>query len=230
MLIGVAIAVVTALMVFVVPEMVGIFAQTKTDLPPLTVALIATSDFLTNHGWLLGIGLVALVIAIQQLLKRPAYKRMSDSMLLQIPGIRRVLIGMDTARFSSTLSILMASGVPLLDALKIAGAVMNNLVLRSASQEVASKVQEGSSLNRALSQEDYFPPMMVHMVASGETSGELETMLERSAANQERELEATLGTVMGLFEPIMVVVMGGLVLTIVMAILLPIFDLNTMVR
>ena len=229
-LIGVAIAVVTALMVFVVPEMVGIFAQTKTDLPPLTVALIATSDFLTNHGWLLGIGLVALVIAIQQLLKRPAYKRMSDSMLLQIPGIRRVLIGMDTARFSSTLSILMASGVPLLDALKIAGAVMNNLVLRSASQEVASKVQEGSSLNRALSQEDYFPPMMVHMVASGETSGELETMLERSAANQERELEATLGTVMGLFEPIMVVVMGGLVLTIVMAILLPIFDLNTMVR
>ena len=229
-LIGVAIAVVTALMVFVVPEMVGIFAQTKTDLPPLTVALIATSDFLTNHGWLLGLGLVALVIAIQQLLKRPAYKRMSDSMLLQIPGIRRVLIGMDTARFSSTLSILMASGVPLLDALKIAGAVMNNLVLRSASQEVASKVQEGSSLNRALSQEDYFPPMMVHMVASGETSGELETMLERSAANQERELEATLGTVMGLFEPIMVVVMGGLVLTIVMAILLPIFDLNTMVR
>ena len=229
-LIGVAIAVVTALMVFVVPEMVGIFAQTKTDLPPLTVALIATSDFLTNHGWLLGVGLIVVIVAMRQLLKRPVYKRISDGFLLRVPGIRRVLIGMDTARFSSTLSILMASGVPLLDALKIAGAVMNNLVLRSASQEVAEKVQEGSSLNRALSQEDYFPPMMVHMVASGETSGELETMLERSAANQERELEATLGTVMGLFEPIMVVFMGGLVLTIVMAILLPIFDLNTMVR
>ena len=229
-LIGVAIAVVTALMVFVVPEMVGIFAQTKTDLPPLTVALIATSDFLTNHGWLLGVGLIVVIVAMRQLLKRPVYKRISDGFLLRVPGIRRVLIGMDTARFSSTLSILMASGVPLLDALKIAGAVMNNLVLRSASQVVAEKVQEGSSLNRALSQEDYFPPMMVHMVASGETSGELETMLERSAANQERELEATLGTVMGLFEPIMVVFMGGLVLTIVMAILLPIFDLNTMVR
>ena len=229
-LIGVAIAVVTALMVFVVPEMVGIFAQTKTDLPPLTVALIATSDFLTNHGWLLAITLVGAVVAVQQLLKRPVYKRMSDGVLLRIPGIRRVIIGIDTARFSSTLSILMASGVPLLDALKIAGAVMNNLVLRTSSQQVASKVQEGSSLNRALSQEDFFPPMMVHMVASGETSGELETMLERSATNQERELEATLGTIMGLFEPIMVVVMGGLVLTIVMAILLPIFDLNTMVR
>ena len=229
-LIGVAIAVVTALMVFVVPEMVGIFAQTKTDLPPLTVALIATSDFLTNHGWILGLAIVALVIIIRRLLKNPNYKKLSDAGLLRIPGIRRVLIGMDTARFSSTLSILMASGVPLLDALRIAGAVMNNLVLRAASKEVAGKVQEGSSLNRALSQEAFFPPMMVHMVASGETSGELETMLERSASNQERELEATLGTVMGLFEPIMVVVMGGLVLTIVMAILLPIFDLNTMVR
>ena len=229
-LVGVAIAVVTALMVFVVPEMVGIFAQTKTDLPPLTVALIATSDFLTNHGWILGLAIVALVIILRRLLKNPNYKKLSDAGLLRIPGIRRVLIGMDTARFSSTLSILMASGVPLLDALRIAGAVMNNLVLRAASKEVAGKVQEGSSLNRALSQEAFFPPMMVHMVASGETSGELETMLERSASNQERELEATLGTVMGLFEPIMVVVMGGLVLTIVMAILLPIFDLNTMVR
>jgi general secretion pathway protein F len=229
-LIGVAIAVVTALMVFVVPEMVGIFAQTKTELPPLTVALIATSDFLTNYGVLLMVGLVILVVVIQRLLKNPVYKKVSDATLLRVPGIRRVLIGMDTSRFSSTLSILMASGVPLLDALKIAGAVMNNLVLRASSQEVASKVQEGSSLNRALSQEDYFPPMMVHMVASGETSGELECMLERSASNQERELEATLGTVMALFEPIMVVFMGGLVLTIVMAILLPIFDLNTMVR
>ncbi|MCH1445865.1 MAG: type II secretion system inner membrane protein GspF [Luminiphilus sp.] len=229
-LIGVAIAVVTALMVFVVPEMVGIFAQTKTDLPPLTVALIATSDFLTNHGWILGLAIVVLVMTIRRLLKNPNHKKLSDAVLLRIPGIRRVLIGMDTARFSSTLSILMASGVPLLDALRIAGAVMNNLVLRAASKEVAGKVQEGSSLNRALSQEEFFPPMMVHMVASGETSGELETMLERSASNQERELEATLGTVMGLFEPIMVVVMGGLVLTIVMAILLPIFDLNTMVR
>lgn len=229
-LIGVAIAVVTALMVFVVPELVGIFAQTKNDLPPLTIALIATSDFLSNYGLVLFLGIVAALLVFQRLLKRPSNKRIWDGVLLRVPGIRRVLIGMDTARFSSTLSILMASGVPLLDALKIAGAVMNNLVLREASAEVALKVQEGSSLNRALGQEPFFPPMMVHMVASGETSGELETMLDRSATNQERELEMTLGTVMGLFEPIMVVVMGGLVLTIVMAILLPIFDLNTMVR
>ena len=124
----------------------------------------------------------------------------------------------------------MASGVPLIQALRIAGAVMTNLVLREASAAVSVAVQEGASLSWALSQETFFPPMMVHMVASGEASGDLETMLERSALNQERELEMTLGTIMGLFEPAMVVFMGGLVLTIVLAILLPIFDLNTMVR
>jgi len=144
--------------------------------------------------------------------------------------LSRVLISMDSARFASTLSILMASGVPLLEALRIASAVMTNVVLRKASQGVAVRVQEGSSLNKALAEEKIFPPMMIHMVASGETSGDLETMLSRSALNQERELEMTLGTVMGLFEPLMVVFMGGLVLLIVMAILLPIFDLNTMVR
>ena len=124
----------------------------------------------------------------------------------------------------------MASGVPLLDALGIAGSVMANRSLRQAAHDVAVRVEEGSSLNKALAEGEIFPPMMVHMVASGEASGELESMLGRSATNQERELEMTLGTVMGLFEPMMVVFMGGLVLLIVLAILLPIFDLNTMVR
>jgi general secretion pathway protein F len=141
-----------------------------------------------------------------------------------------VLIATDTARFASTLSILMASGVPLLESLRIAGKVLANLVLRQDSEAVAERVQEGSSLNRALKESGRFPPMMVHMVASGEASGELETMLERSATNQERELEMTMGTMMSLFEPLMVVFMGGMVLTIVLAILLPIFDLNTMVN
>ncbi len=227
---AVAVAVVTALMVFVVPELVGIFAHTKKTLPPLTVALIATSDFLRDYGvWLL-LGLVAVAVTFFRLLKNEARKTVWHRFLLRIPGINGVLMSMDTARFASTLSILMASGVPLLDALRIAGAVMANRVLRASATTVALRVQEGSSLNRALSQEPFFPPMMVHMVASGEASGELEAMLSRSATNQERELQMTLGAVMGLFEPLMVVVMGGLVLMIVMAILLPIFDLNTMVR
>lgn len=229
-LVAVAIAVVTALMVFVVPELVGIFTHTKKALPPLTVALIVTSDFLQAYGVVMFVVIVAAIIAFQHLIKEPKRRRRWHGVLLKVPGIRGVITSMDTARFSSTLSILMASGVPLLDALRIAGAVMGNLVLRDAAKHVAVRVQEGSSLNRALAQEAFFPPMMVHMVASGETSGDLETMLARSATNQERELEMTLGTVMGLFEPMMVVVMGGLVLTIVMAILMPIFDLNTMVR
>jgi general secretion pathway protein F len=229
-LIAVAVAVVSALMVFVVPELVGIFAHTKKELPALTTGLIATSDFLRDFGaWLL-VALLLLVVSGRWLLKKPNIRMGWHSLLLRLPGLSRVLISMDSARFASTLSILMASGVPLLEALRIASAVMTNVVLRKASQGVAVRVQEGSSLNKALAEEKIFPPMMIHMVASGETSGDLETMLSRSALNQERELEMTLGTVMGLFEPLMVVFMGGLVLLIVMAILLPIFDLNTMVR
>ena len=229
-LIGVAIAVVVALMVFVVPELVGIFAHTSRELPVLTRLLIAASDLFRDYGlWLFG-GLVLLVVAFRRLLRHPARRRRWHRLLLKMPGVSRVVTAVDTARFASTLSILMASGVPLLDSLRIAGQVMTNLVLRDDSARVAERVQEGSSLNRALGESGHFPPMMVHMVASGEASGELETMLARAASNQERELEMTLGTVMSLFEPLMVVVMGVMVLTIVLAILLPIFDLNTMVR
>ncbi len=229
-LMGVAVSVVAALMVFVVPELVSIFTHTKKELPPLTVGLIATSDFLRNWGAYLLVGFVLSGIGLRRLLQEPRRQLAWHQLLLRLPGIGRVLTGIDTARFSSTLSILMASGVPLLDALHIAGSVMSNRELQQAATKVAVNVKEGSSLNKALSQGAFFPPMMVHMVASGEVSGELEVMLERSAVNQERELEMTLGTVMGLFEPLMVILMGGVVLLIVLAILLPIFDLNTMVR
>jgi general secretion pathway protein F len=229
-LIAVAFAVVTALMIFVVPELIGIFAHTKKALPPLTVGLIWVSDFMRDYALISLLALVGIMWASGRALQHPGRKKRWHHFLLRIPGLRGVLIALDSARFASTLSILMASGVPLIHALRIAGSVMTNLVLREASTKVSVAVQEGSSLSRAMSQEVFFPPMMVHMVASGESSGDLETMLERSATNQERELEMTLGTIMGLFEPAMVVFMGGLVLTIVLAILLPIFDLNTMVR
>jgi len=229
-LVGVAIAVVIALMVFVVPELVGIFAHSRRELPLLTRGLIASSDFFRDYGsWLL-LGLVAAVLLVRRLLRNRERRRRWHQFLLRVPGLSRLVIALDTARFASTLSILMASGVPLLEALRIAGEVLTNLVLQEDTRQVAENVQEGSSLNRALQQSGHFPPMMVHMVASGEASGELETMLARAANNQERELEMTLGTMMSLFEPLMVVFMGGMVLTIVLAILLPIFDLNTMVK
>jgi general secretion pathway protein F len=229
-LVGVAIAVITLLMVFIVPELVGIFAHSSRELPLLTRGLIASSDFFRDWGlWLLA-GLMALAWGARRLLRNPGRRRRWHALLLATPGISRLLVALDTARFASTLSILMASGVPLLESLRIAGEVLTNLVLREHSVVVAERVAEGSSLHRALERSGRFPPMMVHMVASGEASGELETMLERSATNQERELEMTLSTMMSLFEPLMVVFMGGMVLTIVLAILLPIFDLNTMVK
>ena len=229
-LIGVAVAVVLLLLIFVVPELVGIFAHSNRELPALTRGLIATSDFFQQYGLWLVIGVIALLFIARRLLRNPQRKKRWHRLLLRIPGVSRVLISMDTARFASTLSILMASGVPLLESLRIAGQVLTNLILREDSEAVSEHVQEGASLNRALRESGRFPPMMVHMVASGEASGELETMLDRSATNQERELEMTLGTLMSLFEPLMVVFMGGMVLTIVLAILLPIFDLNTMVK
>jgi general secretion pathway protein F len=217
-LLAVAVAVVSALMIFVVPELIGIFAHSKKALPPLTVGLIWLSDFLRDYSLYCLVGFVASVWLFRRALQDTQRRKKWHQFLLRIPGLRGVFVA------------LMASGVPLIHALRIAGSVMTNLVMRQASGTVSAKVQEGSSLSRALAQEVFFPPMMVHMVASGEASGDLEKMLERSATNQERELEMTLGTIMGLFEPAMVVLMGGLVLTIVLAILLPIFDLNTMVR
>nr|MDJ0877425.1 type II secretion system F family protein [Halieaceae bacterium] len=229
-LLGVAVAVVTALMVFVVPELVGIFAHTNAELPWLTKFLIASSDFIRNYGTWVLIGVILLVFGFRHALRNEARRHVWHQLLLRIPGVRGILTTVDTARFASTLSILMASGVPLLESLRIAGEVLRNRVLRESSGHVAEMVQEGSSLHRALQQSGRFPPLMVHMVASGEASGELETMLERSATNQERELEMTLGALMGIMEPVMVVFMGGMVLGIVLAILLPIFQLNTMVN
>ncbi len=228
-LLGVAVTVVVALMVFVVPELVGIFAHTNAELPLLTRFLIASSEYIRSWGLWTLIGFVLLIVGFRAMLRSDARRQQWHRLLLRVPGISGVLTTVDTARFASTLSILMASGVPLLESLRIAGEVLSNRVLRESSAEVAEMVQEGSSLHRALQQSNRFPPMMVHMVASGEASGELETMLQRSASNQERELEMTLGTMMGVLEPMMVVFMGGMVLGIVLAILLPIFQLNTMV-
>jgi general secretion pathway protein F len=229
-LVGVALAVISALMVFVVPKLLGIFENSGAELPVLTRALVASSDFISSYGVYVLVIIVGLVFAFRYSLKDEERRKRFHKLLLRIPFISGVLRSMDTARFASTLSILMASGVPLLEGLKISGEVLSNLQLRESSAEVASSVQEGSSLHRALDQSGEFPPMMVHMVASGEASGELETMLERASKNQERELEMTLSTLMGILEPLLVVGMGGMVLMIVLAVLLPMFNLNTLIN
>tara|TARA_R110000823_G_scaffold91174_6_gene201169 strand:+ start:13546 stop:14766 length:1221 start_codon:yes stop_codon:yes gene_type:complete len=227
---AVAVGVVGLLMAFVVPKLVGIFAHSQRELPLLTRGLIGVSEFIQNYGVWVVVGLIVAVILFRRWLRDPRRRRTWHRLLLRVPGLSRLIISIDTARFASTLSILMASGVPLLESLRIAGEVLTNRVLREDSQFVAEQVQEGGSLHRALQQSGRFPPMMVHMVASGEASGELETMLARSASNQERELEMALTRSMALFEPLLVVIMGGLVLVIVLAVLMPIFNLNTLVN
>lgn len=223
------VGVIAVLMIFVVPDLVSVFAHTKQELPALTKMVIATSDFFIDRWWVLVLAVVILAVGFQQLIKTPGRRRVWHRLLLKMPFLSGFLVSMDTARFAATLSILTSSGVPLLDGLRIAGQVLTNLELRSASQQVAVAVQEGSSLNRALEQAQVFPPMMVHMVASGEASGELEAMLERSASNQQRELEMTLGNLMAAFEPLMIIVMAGVVCTIVFSILLPIIQMNNLV-
>ncbi|CAH0992492.1 Type II secretion system protein F [Sinobacterium norvegicum] len=224
-----ALTVVAGLMTFVVPDLIAIFENTDAELPVLTRGLIATSDFFAAWGLVSVVVIAGLFIAFKLLLRNPKNLLQWHKIKLKMPLIGGVIRVSDTTRFASTLSILMASGVPLLQSIKIASEVLTNLCLRNACGAVAVKVQEGGSLSRALEQSEQFPPMMVHMIASGEASGELETMLSRCAANQTRELESKLSTLMSAFEPLIVVLMGGAVLMIVIAVLLPIFEMNNLV-
>lgn len=225
----VAIGVVVGLMTFVVPQVVQVFDNIGKELPGLTRTMIAMSDFLRDYGLLM---LVLLFIAggmAGWVLSKEGPKRSYHKFLLRLPLIGRLERGVNAGRFARTFSIVTASGVPVLDGLRIASEVMSNIPMREAVEEAARMVREGASIHAALEKSGYFPPMTVHLIASGEASGKLEEMLERAAVNQEREIETLISAVMGLFEPVLILVMGGLVLLIVLAILLPIFDLNQLV-
>jgi general secretion pathway protein F len=225
----VAIGVVVGLMTFVVPQVVQVFDDIGQELPVLTRTMIAMSDFLRNYGLLM---LVLLAIAggvVVWVLGKEGPRRRYHAFLLHLPLIGRLERGVNAGRFARTFSIVTASGVPVLDGLRIASEVMSNIPMREAVEEAARMVREGASIHASLEKSGYFPPMTVHLIASGEASGKLEEMLERAAINQEREIETLISAVMGLFEPVLILVMGGLVLVIVLAILLPIFNLNQLV-
>lgn len=230
LLTGMSIIIVAFLLVYVVPQVVQVFRNIGHQLPFLTRALIAVSDFLRADGIYLLIAIVAVAIAIRWWLKHPDPRRRYHRLLLNLPLIGRVVRGLNTSRFTRTLSILAGSGVPVLDALRIAGEVVDNIPMREAIDETTSRVREGAAINRALAVSGLFPPMTVHLIASGEASGQLRTMLERAAQNQEREMETLLATMLGILEPGMILIMGVIVLIIVLAIMLPIFDLNNLVH
>jgi general secretion pathway protein F len=225
----VALLIVSGLMGFVVPNIVKVFTDTGQALPLLTRWLIATSHFVKFYGVWVVLLFAAIGFAVRYALKQPELRLKWDRQLLHIPLIRYLVGGSNISRFASTLSILGSSGVPLVEALSIAGRVLSNTWLKQKVEEATQRVSEGSSLKNALEKSGYFPPLMLHMIASGESSGELDQMLKRVAQNQERDLDSFVTALVRLFEPIMLVVMGIVVFIIVMAILLPIFNMNDLV-
>ncbi len=226
----VSIAIVAGLLGFIVPKIIDVFDNMGQELPAMTRGLIAVSDFVRDYGLYIAAVLVILFILFKQAIKIPKWRYIYHRFVLKLPIIKKMVRGLNTARFARTLSILASSDVPILDAMSISAKVVQNLPMRQAVEEAARKVREGKAINRALDQSGYFPPMTVHLIASGESSGRLDEMLERAAVQQERETDSMLTNILGLFEPILILVMGGVVLLIVLSILLPILNLNQLVQ
>jgi general secretion pathway protein F len=225
-----SLAIVGFLLGYVVPDVVKIFVDSGQPLPWLTQALIGVSNGLRNHFLLLMSVLATLFGLWRWSWQQPQWRLRWHRWVLNAPVIGEVLRAMEAARFASTLAILGKSAVPLVDALEIAAAVIGNLTIRARMVDVARSVREGGTLTRGLELSGDIPPMMLHMIASGERAGELDRMLARAAEQQENSLAARIALVVSLFEPAMLVLMGGVVLLIVMAILLPILSLNQLVN
>jgi len=222
--------IVAGLLTYVVPKVVEVFEAGNNTLPWLTRALLWLSDSLRDYGGLLLASLLIAGLVGWRALKQPATRLRFDALLLRMPLIGRILRGLETARFTRTFSILTGSAVPVLEGLHIAAGVIANRPMRQAVEHAAEKVREGAAIGRALAASKLFPPMMVHLISSGESSGRLEDMLERAAANQERELDSILTALVGLLGPLLIIAMGVFVLLIVFAMLLPIFEMNTLIR
>ena len=226
----VAISVVIGLLTYVVPKVVQVYVNSKQTLPLLTRAMIATSDFVVATGiyWLIAFAASGWLFA--RALKQPAIRMRYDRFMLRLPVIGRLVRGVNTARLGSTLAILVSSRVPLLTALNAGVGVVTNLPMKRALIETEKLVREGGTLSRSLASTKMFPPVMVHLIASGESSGKLDQMLERVAVSQAQEIESRVTTLTSLLEPLLILFMGVVVLLIVVAILLPIFELNTLIK
>ena len=229
-LIVMAIGIISFMLATVVPKIVGVFQSTQAELPGLTRGLIATSDFLVDHWLALIIGVAAAGYGLWRILQHEGPRRSYHRFLLRMPITGRLARGINTARFTRTLSILAGSGVPILEALKISAEVIENLPMRDAVMEATIRVREGAQISKSLAVSKLFPPMMIHLISSGEAGGKLEEMLDRAASGQEREVNGLIATLLGILQPLVIVLMGGVVLVIVLAILLPIFEINNLIR
>ena len=222
--------IVSFLLVFVVPKVVSVFESTKAKLPLITRALIGTSDFFRLYGIYVLIGLALAIWIFGRWQRNPAAKRTFQSWQLRVPILGKLVRGFNTARFTRTFSILSGSSVPVLEAMRISGEVVTNLPMRDAVTDAAARVREGAPIGRSLARSRLFPPMTIHLISSGESSGQLDNMLERSAISQERELDGMLAAMVGLLGPLLIILMGAFVMGIVFAMLLPIFQMNNLIH
>jgi len=229
MLVFASILIVAFLLAYVVPQVVEVFEGMNQELPPLTVGLLASSAFVREWGLLFAGVMIALFFAFRYAMRGEAFKNRVHAFMLRIPVLKKLIRSHNTAQFARTLSILTASNVPVLEALDISAQVITSRPMRTAVNTAAAQVREGSTLGGALEKTGYFPPMMLHLVASGEASSKLDSMLEKAATHQERELNSAMSIFLGLLEPVVILIMGGIVLTIVLGILLPIFEMNQLV-
>jgi len=224
-----SVAIVGFLVSFVVPKLVNTFQQTGHSLPAVTNLLIYISDFLVDYGLYLILLIMLGIYLFRTALKNEKFTYKWHSLLLKLPLIGNAIKVINTSRFSRTFGILLKSGVPVLEAMKTASAVVLNKPIKESLAGVIKKVREGGSISKSLHATKYFPAMSIHLIASGESSGRLEMMLERSSDYQDQEIESLIGSFISLFEPVLILVMGSIVLFIVLAVLLPIFQMQQFV-
>ncbi|WP_404992045.1 type II secretion system inner membrane protein GspF [Cupriavidus pauculus] len=226
----VAFAIVIFLLSYVVPQVVSVFANTKQKLPTLTIVMLWLSDFVRNWWWA-GLIVIGIVVAIlRSLLKQPDIRLSWHRWLLTAPLVGKLIRGYNTARFASTLAILVSAGVPILRSLQAAGETLTNVALKTNVDDATTRVREGASLARALAAQNQFPPVLVHLIRSGEATGNLPIMLERAATGEGQELERRTLLLTSLLEPLLILTMGVVVLMIVLAVLMPIIEINQLVR
>ena len=225
-MIVVSLFIVTFLLIYVVPKMIAVFRNTGQKLPMLTTWLIAISHFLQHYGIYLLIVIVILIVAFRYALRNQTFRQNYHHLLLRIPVTSAFIRSTNTARFIRTFGVLLAAGVSVIEAMTISAKLVTSIPIRQSIELATQRVHEGANIFLSLKQCHYFPAMSLHLIASGEASGKLEAMLERAANNQDNDVEQTIDTTLTLFEPLMILVMGGVVLFIVLAVLLPIFSLD----
>lgn len=229
MLIATSIAVVTVMMLWVVPKITVIFASSNRELPLITKIIVNLSEFTQNYGLYFFIFVIIVVVIAQQALRNPLTKVRWHAFLLSLPGLGTWLRMSNIADWSRSLSILLSSGVPALAALKIASSTMNNLYLRKKMQAVTESMRQGSSLQKALVENELGSGFLNHMVGSGEASSQLDQMLLRVAEYYSLRLKNSVEIFLKIFNPVLIILMGMIILSIVAAVMLPIMDMNNMI-